>query len=378
METISAPKNTAQQEQKINISIGGSPGITEWLSKQNISLVFSSYQMNKFFLIGRNLPSGISVFQRNFFRCMGIAIDNLTDTIYLSSLYQIWKFNNGLRPGDDFTGYDRLYIPVTSYFTGEVDIHDLALLDNGELIFVNTLFSCLGKLSPNHSFHPFWRPKFITKLAPEDRCHLNGLAVQDGKPRYVTYFSQTNTPKGWRDYKENGGGIIDITTNEIICPGLTMPHSPRVHQNKCWVLNSGTGHLGYVDLTNGSFREVFFCPGYLRGLQLIGDYAIVGLSRLRKTSSLKAVQLENNLKKYNQQDHCGIYIINLKTGELEHHFEISGNLTEIYDIGILPGVVKPSAIGVEDDGIRRIITMPAVEGLTENKEFVVLQTVRTI
>jgi uncharacterized protein (TIGR03032 family) len=136
--------------------------------------------------------------------------------------------------------------------------------------------------------------------------------------------------------------------------------------------------LGYVDFNNGSFKEVFFFPGYLRGLQIMGDYAIVGLSRLRETSSLKAVQLEDNLKKYKQQDHCGIYIINLKTRELEHHFEISGDLTEIYDIGILPGVVKPSAIGVEDDGIRRIITMPAAEGITENKEFVVLQTVRTI
>ena len=50
----------------------------------------------------------------------------------------------------------------------------------------NTLFSCLAAASPTHTFRPLWRPPFVSRLAPEDRCHLNGLALRDGEPRYVT------------------------------------------------------------------------------------------------------------------------------------------------------------------------------------------------
>lgn len=376
--TADTAVNTIPSENKAVINIVGTYGITQWLSQQNISLAFTSYQLGKFFLIGRHSSSGISVFQRNFVRCMGLAMDYKNDHIYLSSLHTIWKFKNVLRQGESFRGYDRLYSPVTCYFTGEIDIHDMGILANGQLIFVNNRFSCLATLSESYSFEPVWKPAFITELVPEDRCHLNGLAIENGKARYVTYFSQTNTFQGWRDYKENGGGVIDIETNEIICSGLSMPHSPRVYQDKLWLLNSGTGYLGYVDMKEGKFVDVFFCPGYLRGLQFFGDYAIVGISHMRPSSVIKAVQLEENLQKHNQQFHCGILFINLKTLKLEHSLEMVGRLSEIYEIGILPGVVKPSAMGIEEEEIRRVVTIPAALHFNQHDEFIFLDQIKRL
>lgn len=363
-------------EKKEMAEIIGSESFVNWLNEQNISLIFSSYQLGKFFLIGRHPPAGLSVFQRNFTRCMGIATDQTNDVIYLSTLYQIWKFKNSLPDGDDHQGYDRMYTPQASYLTGDIDVHDMGLMSNGKLVFVNTLFSCLSTQSEDYSFDVYWKPTFITKLAPEDRCHLNGVAMDEGKPRYVSMFSQTNAPNGWREYKKNGGVIVDIANDEVVCSGLSMPHSPRIYKNKLWVLNSGTGYFGYVDLATGTFNEVTFCPGYLRGLKFIGDYAIVGLSTLRHKNFIETTPLEENLKKHNETAHCGIRIIDLRTGIITQSLEFSGSLSEIYDIGILENIVKPMAIGIEQDGIRRIVTIPPLKNEDKKHTFIVLENLR--
>ena len=165
-----------------------------------------------------------------------------------------------------------------SYVTGDLDIHDISIGEKG-LTFVNTLFSCLATVSETHSFIPIWQPPFISKLAAEDRCHLNGLAMKDGKPKYVTAVSQSDVAEGWRDYRVDGGCVIDIENNEIILTGLSMPHSPRWHQDKLYLLNSGTGEFGYVDLKKGQFNPIVFCLGYLRGCTLLG---VEKIGRTRK------------------------------------------------------------------------------------------------
>lgn len=358
-----------------SIHFKGSNEFVHWLSDLNVSLVFSSYQLGKFFLIGRHPPAGLSVFQRNFARCMGIAIDATHDVIYLSSLYQIWKFKNSLPDSDDYQGYDRIYTPQASFLTGDIDVHDMDLMANGQLIFVNTLFSCLSTRSEDYSFEVFWKPKFISKLAPEDRCHLNGVALLDGKPKYVTLFAQTNSPNGWRDHKKEGGAIVDVTNDEIICSALSMPHSPRIHEHRLWVLNSGTGYLGYIDLASGKFNEVVFCPGYLRGLKFIDHYAIVGLSKIRKSNFIATTILEDNLTKHHETAHCGICVIDLKKGVVAHKLELTGALMEIYDVGILQNIQKPMAIGIENDDIRRVITIPPHHD-GGCSEFIVLENLR--
>ena len=112
---------------------------------------------------------------------------------------------------------------------------------------VNTLFSCLCTLHSSYSFVPRWQPPFISGLAPEDRCHLNGLAMDEGQPAYVTAVSRSDTVDGWRDRRGDGGVVIDVRTNQVVCQGLSMPHSQRLHRGELWVLNAGTGDLGVVN-----------------------------------------------------------------------------------------------------------------------------------
>lgn len=217
------------------------------------------------------------------------------DALILSTLNQLWTFRNALAPGQTYKGYDRLYVPRVGYVTGDLDIHDVAVDAEGRIVFVNTLFSCLATVSRTHSFRPLWHPPFVSRLAPEDRCHLNGMAMQDGRPRYVTAISRSDAPESWRDRRADGGVVIDVESGEVVSAGLSMPHSPRVHDGTLWLLDSGTGRLGRVDPATGRFEPVVFCPGYLRGLAFHGGHAIVGLSKPR-TGSFSGLALDDALK----------------------------------------------------------------------------------
>ena len=350
--------------------ITASRQFTPWLTEQYLSLVFTTYQAGKVFFIGLNPTTGqFSVFQRTFERCMGLCATG--NRLYMSSLYQLWRFENSLEPGQIYNGYDALYVPQMSYITGDLDIHDVAIsgdsqtggLPDGEknssngLVFVNTLFSCLATVSPTHSFVPLWQPPFISKLAAEDRCHLNGLAMVDGKPKYVTSVSQSDVADGWRDKRRDGGCLIDLDSNEIVVSGLSMPHSPRWHRGKLWLLNSGTGEFGFVDLKAGTFEPVAFCPGYGRGLAMYGDYAVVGLSKPRNNKTFQGLTLDENLAKKQAEPRCGLAIIDLKSGDMVHSLRIEGIVEELYDVAILPQVRRPMAIGLKSDEIRRVVSI---------------------
>jgi uncharacterized protein (TIGR03032 family) len=368
-EPLPAETNTATPPEPI--SIHGTGDVMQWMHDTNVSLAFSSYDMGKFFLFGRDAEGRLAVSHRNFDRCMGIAlVDNRT--FYMSSLYQIWKFTHVMPKGQSYQDFDRLYAPLTAHFTGEINVHDLALDHTGRLIFINTAFSCLSTLSPQHSFEVLWHPAFITQLVPEDRCHLNGLAMEQGHPRYVSMFSATDSKEGWRDHKVGGGVIVDVQTNDIICRGLSMPHSPRVYRDTLWVLNSATGYFGYVDRQKGCFEAVTFCPGFVRGLTFIGDYAIVGLSKIKKKDYLAELPIQKNLIQHGfESSQCGFYIINLKTMQLEHSIDLSGSIHHIYDVVLLENVVKPLSLGIEQDHIRRAISLPPSKD-NENGEFFIL------
>ena len=154
------------------------------LAEQRLSLGFTTYQAGKLILLGLSPEGRMSVFERTFNRCMGLWGDG--QTLWLSSLYQLLRFENALAPGENHNGYDRVYVPRSGYTTGDLDIHDVAVEASGRVVFVNTRFGCLATLHERSSFTPLWRPPLLSKLAGEDRCHLNGLALEDGKARYVT------------------------------------------------------------------------------------------------------------------------------------------------------------------------------------------------
>ena len=345
------------------LTITASRQFTAWMREQQLSLAFTTYQAGKVFFLGLQLNGELSVFERTFDRCMGLAVSG--SSLYLSSLYQLWRFENALQPGQLHHDYDALYVPQLGYITGDIDVHDIAiahqpLLEShpaSRLVFVNTLFSCLATVSDTHSFVPLWQPSFISKLAAEDRCHLNGLAMRDGQPAFVTAVSQSDVADGWRDRRHDGGCVIDVETNQIIATGLSMPHSPRWYRDRLWVLNSGRGEFGYIELAEGRFEPVTFCPGYLRGLAFCGDFAVVGLSKPRHNQTFSGLPLDSQLQEKGADPRCGLMVIDLRTGDAVHSLRLEGVVDELYDVQALAGVQRPMAIGFKSDEIRRLISV---------------------
>lgn len=330
--------------------IYSTPGFYEWLSTEDLSIAFSTYRMGKLFLLGRGAEGRLSVNERTFNRCMGLSSD--TQTLWMASGFQIWRMENMLRANTEGDDCDRLFVPHQAVTTGDIDVHDLAVDGGGELYFVSSLFCCVATLDDRLSFRPFWRPPFLTKLVPEDRCHLNGLGCVAGRPRYATVCAESDEDHGWRAHKRDGGCVIDMDSNAIIARGLSMPHSPRYYHGKLWVLDSGHGQFGYVDLDAGKFEPVMFCPGFSRGLTFIGKYAIVGLSRPRD-STFKGLDLDAELERRGVSPFCGLIVIDLEKGAEVHRLTIDGAVDELYDVITLPGVRCPKAFGLKADDVRR-------------------------
>ena len=349
-ESAIAPEGT-----EAKLEILDSRQLTTWMAEMGVSLAFTTYQTGKLFLVGLQPNGKLSVFERTFNRCMGLtAVGN---TLYMSSLYQLWRFENVLDAGKDVDGYDRLYVPINGHTTGDLDIHDVAVDGTGRVVFVNTLFGCIATIDDTSSFVPLWKPRFLSKLAPEDRCHLNGLAIENGRPRYVTTVAQTDMADGWRDKRRDGGCIIDVENDEIVAKGLSMPHSPRLHNGKLWVLNSGTGEFGSVDPVTGKFEGLTICPGYLRGMDFVDKFAVVGLSKPRDNLTFRDLALDDALEARNAEAQCGLQVIDLNTGDVLHWLRLEGIVKELYDIVVLPGVRRPMAIGFKTDEVRRMVTI---------------------
>jgi uncharacterized protein (TIGR03032 family) len=279
-------------------------------------------------------------------------------TLLLATHYQLYRFDNILPAGGTAAdGSDAVYVPRVSWITGDLDIHDVAFDTAGRPLFVNTLFGCIGAASDGASFKPLWKPPFLSKLAPEDRCHLNGMAVENGVARYVTAVSQSDVADGWRDKRAAGGIVIDVTSNEIVCSGLSMPHSPRLHGGRLWLLNSGAGEFGYVDLAARRFVPVAFCPGYARGLTFAGGCAIVGLSLARENRTFQGLPLDAALAAKGTEARCGLIMLDLATGDTIAWVRLEGVVRELFDVVFLPGIRQPSAIGFKTDEITRLIAV---------------------
>jgi uncharacterized protein (TIGR03032 family) len=335
--------------------VTGSSGLAAWLAEQRVSLAFTTYQTGKLFLLGRTPEGGLAVFERTFNRAMGLWADGQTP--WLSTLYQIWRFENLLRPGELYQGHDRLYVPKVANTTGDLDIHDIAIDADGRPVFVATKFGCIATLAVRSSFTPLWRPTFLSKLAAEDRCHLNGLALADGRPRYVTAVSQSDVVDGWRDRRQNGGVVLDVPGSRVLASGLSMPHSPRLYRGRLWLHNSGAGWFGSIDPDGGPFEPLTFCPGYLRGLAFVGDFAVVGLSQPRHDKTFDGLALETELANRDAEPRCGLLIIDLRSGDVAHWIRVEGMVRELYDVAVLPQVSRPMALGLKSDEIQRIIAI---------------------
>ncbi|MCC5670776.1 TIGR03032 family protein [Nostoc sp. CHAB 5784] len=334
-----------------NMEMLGSPLLCNWLLSEQISLGFTTYQTNRLFLISGKRDGRLAASERLFDKPMGLFAT--AHSLYMSTRYQIWRLDNVLAEGENYNTYDKLYVPRVGYTTGDLNVHDVVVDESEKIIFINTNYSCLATLSDRHSFTAIWKPPFISKLRPEDRCHLNGLAMVDGKPAYVTAVSRSDVVQGWRDRRVDGGVVIDVRSNEIIAAGLSMPHSPRVYQGKLWVLNAGTGELGYID--SEKFVPIAFCPGFLRGLAFWGNFALVGMSKPRH-KYFQGLALDEMLAAKDTVPRCGLMVVDLKTGNIAHWLDFPGAIKELFDVVVLPFVRKPAALGFKSDEIQQFIT----------------------
>ena len=342
-------------ESGTRIECRSSEPFSAWMSQLEGSLAVTTYQAGKLALIGWR-GTQLSLLMRQFTKPMGLAV--APGKLALATRHEITLFADAPLLAKDFVHgqpgrYDSLYLPRTTYHTGDLNVHDVAFGNDG-LWFVNSRFSCLSALSQDFSFVPRWKPSFISELVPEDRCHLNGLAMVDGKPKYVTALGEVDTVGGWRPNKATGGIVIDVETGAIVLRGLAMPHSPRWHQGKLWLLNSGAGELLCCDPEQGSAGVVCTLPAYLRGLCLVGRFAVVGMCQIREKHIFNGLPVQQRFKDLLS----GLAVIDLPTGNLVGMFEFTAGCTEIYDIQLLPLSKISNVLSTSDEAVRQAFSAP--------------------
>ncbi len=339
---MTAPGSEPVQQYR-DIRCSHSESLPTLLSHLRLSVLVSTYQTGHLVVISaQENRLGLSFHQ--FDRAMGIAVK--PGTIAVCTRKEVWFLREAadiaakLRP----TGhYDACFLARTSHFTDDIHAHEAAWVTRpeggSEFWIVNTLFSCLAALHPNYSFAPRWRPAYISALRPEDRCHLNGLAVVDGQPRWVTALAETDSPSGWRALKHNGGCLIEVPSGRVLTRGLSLPHSPRVQGDQVFFLHTGQGELAAADPRTGRISSVSGLPGVARGLSLHGGYAFIGLSKARPTlEGVPIVAARDKLR-------CGLWILELRTGATAGYLEFCSGVEEIFDVQLLPGVVSPYVSG---------------------------------
>ncbi len=367
--TTSKINNTLSHQTESNTTFHYSSDFLEWLRTEEISLAISTYQTNKLFLIGRDTTKHLFVSEKSFDRAMGLHVES-ENSFYLSTRFLLWRFENALAEGQIHKEADKVYIPRQAFNTGDLNVHDVSVDENEETVFVNTRYNCIAKVSEKYNFKPLWLPPFIDKMVAEDRCHLNGMAMRDGKPRYVTAISQSNLLDSWREHRQDGGVVMDIETSKVLADGLSMPHSPRYYQDKIWVLNAGRGEFGYVE--DNKFIAITQLDGFLRGLAFHKNYAIIGLSKPRHERTFTGLPLDDILKSRNTEPQCGFWVVDITTGEIVHKFEIKGKVVELYDVQVMPSTKRPMTVDLMSDEITRYISIEGDNNTVDFKALVVL------
>jgi uncharacterized protein (TIGR03032 family) len=347
------------------------PAILDQLAS---SLAVTTYQAGKLVLL-RSDGGVINTHFRAFNKPMGMAVGR--GRLGIGTAVDVWEFRNvpavaaKLEPAGK---HDACFLPRSAHVTGDVQIHEMAyvsrsrvspkleervsekLVYEDELWFVNTRFSCLARHDPDHSFAPVWRPKFISQLTPDDRCHLNGLGLVDGRARWVTALGDTDTAGGWRENKKSGGILIDIESNEVAARGLSMPHSPRWHAGRLWLLESGTGSLGHVDLATGRYEPIVRLDGFTRGLEMVGNLAFIGLSQVRETAIFSGIQITERLKETERT--CGVWVVDIERSKVVAFLKFEAAVQEIFAVALLPGMRFPDLINDDAELVGSSFVLP--------------------
>jgi uncharacterized protein (TIGR03032 family) len=304
-----------------------SPRLLQWLRTRRICLAVSTGESGKIFTLGAG-SDGLIAFD------VGCDVPGallLTEKgLHVAAHRRLWRFDDALSDGESFRGTDRLCLPSQCRPTGAIGIEDLAVEQSGKLLAAVSAFNCVARINSRGDLKPVWRPSFIDKIVREDRCHLTGFCLRDGAVAYVTITAASNVKDGWQQ-SANGGQVIDAVAQRTVAEGLDRPNAPRLYRNRLWLLESGTGWLGAIDLEKRSFERFVQLPGTPRGLRFVGNHALVMTSG----------------------EGAGIHWVNLKTRKTDHKLSLRGPVAEAIDVAIIAGETVPRLAGLSfaDSGL---------------------------
>jgi uncharacterized protein (TIGR03032 family) len=306
--------------------IEASPRLLQWLRSRRVCFAVSTGESGKVITLGAG-PDGLIAFD------VGCDVPGallLTEKgLHVAGQRRLWRFDDALSDGESFQGADRLCLPSQCRPTGAIGIEDLAVEESGKLLAAVSAFNCVARINSRGDLKPVWRPSFIDKIVREDRCHLSGFCLRDGAVAYVTVTAASNAKDGWRE-GNNGGQVIDAAAQRSVAEGLDQPRAPRLYRGRLWVLESGSGALGWIDREQRRFEHFAQVPGVARGLRFVGDHALVMTSGA-----------------------AGIHWINLKTGKADHRLSLRGSIAEAIDVAVIPGESVPRLAGLSfaDSGL---------------------------
>ena len=326
------------------------------LRQVGASLLVTTYQAGKLVMV-RDEGDHLNCHFHAFPAPMGLALDG--DRLALGTRWRVWEFVDvpAVAARLDPPGrHDGCFLPRSCHVTGNILVHEIAWGAGGELWAVNTRFSCLCTLDRSASFIPRWRPPFVSALEPTDRCHINGLAMVDGRPRYVTALGETDAPAGWRDGKARGGVLFDVASGEAVTRGLSMPHSPRWHRGELWACESGAGTFGTVDLDTGRYRPIAEMPGFTRGVDFAGAYSFVGLSQVRESAVFSGIPITERLAA--EERTCGVCAVDLRSGRVAALLRFDTAVQEVFAVAVLPGRRYPDLIDEAESLLDNSFTVP--------------------
>ncbi len=342
------------------------PEVPEILYRLHCTIAISTYQAGKVIFVSANQPEKLIQIARTFEGAMGIATrDNKlavackNETVVLANTPAMAK-TYPQKPNV----YDAIFLPRATYYTGQTALHDMNWLGS-DLMAINTLFSSISKINADFSFTPVWQPPFISSLEPEDRCHLNGMAVENEVIKYATALGLTNTFHGWRENKLNGGILIHVPTNEIILKDLAMPHSPRIYDGKLYLLLSAAGELVEVDINNGTYKTLKNFNLFVRGMAKHGDYLFIGHSKLRHNiSAFKDLPIAKKSQR------AGVIIFHLPSTSIVGNIVYENSVDEIYDVKIIRGTARPNILNSQHQANKMGVVTPTDSfwAIKENKE----------
>ncbi len=336
--------NSSQQEEN-PLDVKYSKNIPSLIHELNCTISISTYHIGRLILLCA--PSGQKIVQvpTQFQKPMGVAIQGskMAITTAKETIVLVNSPGHAHSYPPKPNRYDALYLPRSVYFSGKTDNHDLEFTKHG-LMAVNTGFSCLSLIDNEYSFKPYWQPPFISDRMPEDRCHLNGMAVADEEPVYATALSQTDHKNGWRQSNINEGVLMHIPSSQILRDDLPIPHSPRIINGQLYFLLSAEGKVVRYNENTNTYTTIAELPGFVRGMDQHDDYLFVGLSKIRETSNMFS-----DLPIAKQQLECGLAIIHIPTEEVVGELYYKNRVQELYDVKIIPNSLFPGLITPENE-----------------------------